>query len=153
MSAFSILGTLTAVKDYLLSSGLFLGGAQIGEPKAPQAAGFAASVFNGAWHVAQLTLNNTIEEHVVIVRIYRNMLADPEADIETDVANRMDLLKAFVAGHYQLDNAGIRAVDVGGMYGTALRGQFGYADIAGTMHRFAEMSLPVIVDDSAELAP
>lgn len=151
---FSLKGSLVTVADWAKRSNLFEGGVQIGEPKAPPAAGYAAAVIMGPWRVAQLTLNNTVEVHEIQVRIYRNMLAQPEANIESELADRTDALKEFIAGNFKLDQEDkVRAVDFGGMFGASVSGKPGYIDVSGTMFRTMDLLLPVIVDDSSLLVP
>lgn len=154
MATWSIKDTLVTVQSWLERSGLFAGGSSIGEPKAPKAAGFAAAVFMGPWHVAQLTLNNTVEVHEVQVRIYRNMLASPEEDIEPDLADAVDQLKEYLASNFKLDETDkVRCIDFGGQLGAGVAGRFGYITVAETMHRIADITLPIIVDDTAPLTP
>ena len=146
--AFSIKATLQAITSYLAASG-YVKVARLGEPKAPPE-NVTAAVFMSSVAVAQLTLGTTIEQHVVTIRLYRNML-DESADVELELARIVSEISSDLLGEFDL-GATIRNVDAGGQYGTGLSTRWGYVDVGGTMFRVADMLIPLVVDDSATLS-
>lgn len=148
--AFDVKSTLRSVESYLQASGYHAAGVQIGEPKQPPQTGFSAAVFMSHVGVATLTLTTTIELHVATVRVYRDMLAEPQENVELDMAVIVSKVMSDLAGEYDL-GATIRNVDIGGQYGTPLSARWGYLDVSGVMYRIADITLPLIVDDSATL--
>ena len=124
---------------------------QIGEPKGSPAERFTAALFMDRVGVAQLTLTDTIETHVVTIRIYDNMLREPQEDVEFEMARVVSRVMSDLAGEFDLGRT-VRSVDVGGIYGTPLSSRWGFIDVSGTMYRFADITVPLIVDGSATLA-
>tara|TARA_R110000744_G_scaffold158398_1_gene274372 strand:- start:157 stop:612 length:456 start_codon:yes stop_codon:yes gene_type:complete len=146
--AFDASNTLDSIAGHLLASG-YLQSVLIGEPKSPPSGNqFAACVFLNSINVAQLTLGTTIESHVLTLRIYRNMLAEPTETMEKELAKMVSSVLADLIGEFDLGNS-IRSIDVGGQYGAGVSVNYGYLDLGGTMFRIADITLPLIVDDSA----
>ena len=84
--AFDASNTLDAVAGHLLASG-YLRDVMIGEPKSPPSGDqLTASVFLNSISVAEVTLGTTIESHVLMLRIFRNMLAEPTETMEKEFA-------------------------------------------------------------------
>ena len=92
-----------------MSSGYF-GKVQIGEPKSAPSEEMTAAIYMDRVGVAELTLSHTIEQHTVIVRLYRNMLAEPEEDIELGLAKLVQDVVSDLLGDYDLGRY-IRHVD------------------------------------------
>lgn len=149
--SFNIRGTLEQVQGYLQASGYFAH-TQVGELKTPPGPGLAASVFMERVAVTQLTLTGTIESHVVTIRLYRSSLAEPQEEIELDLAEAVSKVASDLLGDFDL-GATVRNIDAGGQHGQGLHADWGYADVGGTTYRTTDISLPLIVDDSATLAP
>lgn len=147
--AFNITATLDAMASKLQASGYFQE-VKIGEPKAPPNAPIAAAIYMSRVGVAQLTLGTTIESHVVIVRIYTNMLEEPTAKIETDLAIVASDFMADLAGEFDLGGS-VRNVDVGGQHSGGLSAEWGYIDLSGKWYRVVDVTVPLIVDDSGTL--
>lgn len=147
---FNVKSTLDSILSYLKASGHFLAGAQVGEPKAPPTTGqgLFAAVYMTSAKVGELTLATTIELHLVAVRIYRNMLTEPTANIETDLAIVVADISNDLLGDYDL-GATVRGIDAGGQYGTVMGATWGHLDVSGTAFRVVDLELPLIVDDSA----
>jgi len=145
--AYNVKATLQRIQGYMKASG-YVKAALIGEPKAPPDT-VTSAVFMSSTGVAILTLGTTIEQHVVINRLYHEAFSNAEtaelvlAEIVSEVWS--DLLGEFDLG------ATIRNVDAGGQHGVPASTRWGYVDVGGTMFRVADMLLPLIVDDSATL--
>ncbi len=149
--AFNIKATMEAVHGYLLASGYFAQ-VQVGEPKQPPREELAASIFMDAVSVASLTLGTTIERHVLTVRLYRDMLSEPQQEIEYDLAMAVSQISGDLLGDYDL-GATIRNVDAAGQHGPPMGASWGYAEVGGVMYRVVDLLVPLIVDDSAMPAP
>lgn len=148
--AFDIQDTLKRVQSYLQAQGSFGADVSVGEPKSPptQDSNLFAAVMMQQAQVAELTLQTTIETHTLLIRVYRNMLAEPTADIEFSTARVVSDIMSDLFGDADLGGT-IRNVDIGGIYGTTPSVTWAYIDLGGVMFRVADLVLPLIVDDSA----
>ena len=147
---FLIKATLQQIETYLQRSGYF-STVMVGEPKSPpEGDKMAAAVFMRSAAVVSTTLNGTIEVHAVNVRLYRNMLKEPVADIEYEMTEGVSEVSTDLLGDVNLGDR-IRAIDVAGIHGSGYRTDFGYADVGGVMYRVADIQFGLIVDDSATL--
>ena len=148
---FNLTNTLDRIVTYLQGDG-GISSAQAGDPKAPPVGvtRVFASVIMRSTSIVALTLNGTIELHVILIRLYRDMLAEPQKSIEIDLATAAQRIQADIAGEYDLGGS-IRSVDVGGSYGEPLRTDWGYVTISNTMYRIVDITVPLLVDDSAVL--
>jgi hypothetical protein len=150
---FAIQATLETVQGYLNRSGYFAAGTRIGEPKAPPVAGsnaLYAAVYMRHVAVAELNLRATHELHTVQVRIYRDMLAEPTEQAETQMAKVVSQVMSDLLGDLDL-GATIRNIDAGGQYGAKLEATWGYVEVGGMLYRVVDITLPLIIDDSATL--
>ena len=146
--AFDASNTLDAVAGHLLASG-YLRDVMIGEPKSPPSGDqLTASVFLNSISVAEVTLGSTIESHVLMLRIFRNMLAEPTETMEKEFAKAVSSILSDIIGEFDLGGS-VRSIDVAGIYGPSIAVSYGYLDLGGTMFRIADITLPLIVDDSA----
>ena len=146
--AFDASNTLDAVAGHLLASG-YLRDVMIGEPKSPPNGDqLTASVFLRSINVAEVTLGTTIESHVLMLRVFRNMLAEPTESMEKEFAKAISSILSDIIGEFDLGGS-IRSIDIAGMYGASVSVNYGYMDLGGTMFRIADITLPLIVDDSA----
>ena len=147
--AYDIEDTLRFIQSHLAASSRFVH-TQIGEPKSPPAGGLTASVRMDGQAVSLLSLQSTIETHTVIIRIYRNMLAEPQEDAEIEVAQAVSEVEEDLIGDFDLGGT-VRNIDIGGQHGAGVSARWGYVDVGGTLYRIADITLPFIVDDSASL--
>ena len=145
--AFAIKTTLESLKGYLAASGYFHD-VQIGEPKQPPVGQLAAAIYMSSVNVVLLFANGgTRENHQVMVRMYMNMLSQPEEDTENYMAEVASKITSDLIG--DADQRGtVMSIDVAGMHGPSLSIRFGHLDVGGVMFRVADMVVPVIVDDS-----
>lgn len=148
--AFNIKTTIQAIASYLQASGYFQT-VNTGEPKSPPTGKLNAAVFMDSVNVVQLTLATTIEIHAVIIRIYINMMSDPEEQIEYQMAEAVSKVSSDLIGEYDL-GATIRNVDAGGAHSSGLRASWGYLELGGIIYRIVDMYVPLLVDDSATFA-
>lgn len=141
--AFNALSTLRSVQSCLSASGYFAD-AIVGEPtQPPNQHGVTAALFMDSVEVVGTTLSGTIERHSIGLRMYRNMLDDPNGDADTDLDQAVAHIEEDLLGDFDLGES-IRNLNASG-----LSVDWGYVDVGGTEFRVADMELSFIVDDSA----
>lgn len=86
------------------------------------------------------------------VRLYQNMLAEPQDDIDADMAAAIDALFAAYMGDFTFGGA-VRNIDVLGAAGEPLAGVAGYLPQDGRLYRVFDITLPLIVNDAWSQAP
>ncbi len=149
--AFLIRDTMGVIRDELLKVHYF-SRVELGEPKsAPVDAGIVVYFWMESIQVVALTLDKTIEVYTLTVRVHSGLFQEPVADIETDMQEAVSKADEALFANFTLDNK-VRHIDVAGIYGTGYRVDWGHADIGGTLYRVADITLPLLVDDSAALA-
>jgi len=146
--------SLQLIATYLAGSGHVLN-AQVGEYKsAPDvpAGQLTAAIWMASTSVVALALNGgTIEVHVVNARVYGPAFGDDPEDVEITMAQAIQKIVSDLVGDADLGSE-IRNVDVAGIHGTSMGADWGHADISGTMYRVADLTIPLIVDDSATVS-
>ena len=146
--------SLRLISTYLGSSG-YVTNAQIGEYKsAPDlpADQFTAAIWISSMTVAGLTLNGgTIEVHVITARLYGQGFGNQPEDMEITSAQAVQKIYSDLLGDADLGSE-IRTIDVAGMHGTPLSATSGHIDIDGTMYYVIDLTIPLIVDDSATVS-
>lgn len=148
--AFDIKTSLETIQSWLASSGDFPE-TRIGEPKAPSSAPISAAIFMDRAAVVGSTLVDTIELHVVTVRLYTNMLEEPQEDIEIVMSQKLNRLVSNLLGDFTLGTS-IRNVDAMGKHGTPLGATWGYLDLSGKMYRVVDVTVPLEVDGNSTFA-
>jgi len=123
----------------------------IGEPKTTVESD-AVALWADSSTVVSSTLVSPIVRHLVTLRCYVNEFAEEAELVEIRVNSLLHNVIATFTGEYSLDGS-IRAIDIAGMYGESLNVRLGYADLSGTIYRIADVSLPMIVDDSGTFDP
>ena len=86
------------------------------------------------------------------VRVYTNMLADPQDTIDTRLLGAVDALMAAYSGDFDLGGL-VRNVDLLGEHGDPLSADAGYLEQDGRMYRVMVISLPLVVSDLYPQAP
>ena len=85
-------------------------------------------------------------------RIYSNMLAEPQDDIDPGLLTATCALLGAYSEGFTLGET-VRAVDLLGMSGQALSAQAGYITQDGRMFRAMELTIPVIINDLWDQEP
>jgi hypothetical protein len=146
--------SLQLISTYLGASGHVIS-AQIGEYKsAPDipAAQLTAAVWMSSTNVVGLALDGgTIEVHVVMARLYGQAFGDEPEDVEITTGQAVQKIVSDLVGDADLGSE-IRNVDVGGIHGTSVGAAWGHAEIDGAMYRIVDLTIPLIVDDSATVS-
>lgn len=86
------------------------------------------------------------------VRLYSNMLAEPEDQIDPKLMEAVDVLLAAYSGDFTLGGLAMN-VDLLGMSGEALSAQAGYMSQDNKLFRIVTITLPVILSDVWDQAP
>ena len=154
--AFNIKNSLIALQSHIASTG-YVNDAAIGEPTSPPIDALDkvhAAVYMASASVVELTLSTTTEVHVAIVRLYKRAAftdGDDSADVEQEMAMAVSEITSNFIGEFDLGST-IRAIDVGGTYGSSLTATWGYVNLSQVIFRIVDIQVPIIVDGSATQA-
>lgn len=141
-----IVDGVNRIRSTALASGLF-GVVLTHEPKSmpPQ----QLSCCTWIAHIQPIALRSGLDvtsaRVLMTIRIMRNMLAEPQDDIDTEVASAASYMLADLTNRFQLGETAW--VDLEGAYGTALSAELGYIDIDKTIFRMVEIPVPIIAED------
>lgn len=83
---------------------------------------------------------------VFFVRIYQNMLMEPQDAIDPMVINAVDALFTAYSGDFELGGT-VRNIDLLGATGTALSAQAGYINQDNKLFRAMTITVPLIIND------
>jgi hypothetical protein len=86
------------------------------------------------------------------VRVYTNMLADPQDKIDTRLLDAVDALMAAYTGDFTLGGL-VRDVDLLGADGDPLQADAGYLEQDSKLYRVMVITLPLVVNDLWAQAP
>jgi hypothetical protein len=118
------------------------------EPKRKPGKGLTAAVWvQGISPIAAASgLNSTSARVLFMLRIYSNMLKEPQDMIDPELMRAAsNLMRRY---HDDFDFAGaIRNVDLLGQFGIALEATAGYLEQDNTMFRIMDITIPCIVND------
>lgn len=87
-----------------------------------------------------------------MLRLYSNMLAEPQDSIDPNLMVAAVGLMAAYCGDFELGGAAA-AIDLLGMKGPGLTGQAGYLTLDKTLQRVFDISIPVMIDDAFAETP
>lgn len=117
------------------------------EPKAPPGNGLSAAVWVQAVKpIPTSGLASTSVLFLAMLRIYSNMLQEPQDAIDPNVCDAADDLISRFSSAFTLGGT-VREVDLLGAYGPPLAAQAGYITIQQTMYRCMDVALPLIIND------
>lgn len=149
LDASAILDIFNAVQSHALASGLFES-VNGHEPKsAPAVGGLIAAVWADVIDPDKTTtgLAATSARLVLNVRLYSNMLQEPQDAIDPNLLAATVTLMAAYSGDFTLGGA-VFDIDLLGHSGIPLRAQAGYINQDSKMFRVMTIALPVIVDNA-----
>ena len=147
--AFLVKTTLDVIRSDLLKTNYF-SDVLIGEPKSPPAdEKYKVYIWMDSIAVVSTTLNKTIEIYTLTVRVHSGLFQEPVSQIESDMAEVQSKVSEALFANYSLDNE-IRNIDIAGQYGQGYRTDWGHVDLGGKLFRIADITLPLLVDDSAK---
>lgn len=137
---------LSAIESHALALGLFES-VNTHEPKNAPGNGLRVAIWCDRIEPALSSgLQQTSARVVFNVRIYSNMLQEPQDAIDPNIATAVDGLMAAYSGDFDL-GGNVRNVDLLGMAGPPLQAQAGYLEQDGKMFRVMTITLPLIVND------
>lgn len=119
------------------------------EPKSAPGGGLTCSFYlDSIGTVRSSGLAETSALVIWMARLQINFRSEPEDDIDVKLMGATDDMIGRYSGDLDLGGSlNIRSIDVLGMAGTPMRAEFGYVEIDGTMYRFSEITIPMIVND------
>lgn len=136
-----------AVVSHALASGWFEA-VNRHEPKSSPGNGLTAAVW--VQHIvplpAQSGLISTSGRLLLQVRLYSNMLATPEDQIDPDLVKACDALLTAYSADFTLDGL-VNSVDLLGRHGVPLSAQSGYLENSRGWYRILDLDVPLIIDD------
>lgn len=117
------------------------------EPKSAPGRGLSAAVWvQSILPIKASGLDVTSGRVELSVRIYSNMLSEPQDDTDPNMIDAADALLSAYSADFDLGNT-VRCIDLLGMYGNPLGAQAGYVSQDGKMFRVVTVTLPIIVND------
>lgn len=91
-------------------------------------------------------LASTTARVVLMVRLYANMLREPQDGIDPALVGATDALLAAYSGDFDL-GGNVRNVDLLGAHGEPLSAKAGYLNQDNRLYRVIDIVLPLIVND------
>ena len=125
------------------------------EPKNKPARGLTCAIWVDRIEPARgrAGLQSTTARVVLNVRVYTNMLQNPQDAIDPNVMRAVDVLFEAYSGDFQLGDAN-RWIDLlGATQGHELFSQSGYINIDNMVFRVMTITVPVIVEEAWTQAP
>ena len=151
--AFNIADTLRVILSHIAASG-HVSSSSLGEPVGPPGGDkLHGAVYMRSTGVSSLYVDGgTRENHVAVMRLYRPVLRQPQAESELELALAASELLEDLVEDYTL-GSNIREIDIaGGQGGGSLTTDWGHVEIGGVMYRVVDITVPIVVDDSATAA-
>jgi hypothetical protein len=102
--------------------------------------------------VASSGLTSTTGLLTFSVRVYSNMVAEPQDDIDPALLTAVDALFSAYSGDFDLGGI-IRNVDLLGQFSNPLGAEFGYVTIDNKMYRVGTLTVPLVVNDLWSQSP
>lgn len=135
------------IQSHAMASGFF---DRVGthEPKSPPGNGLTCAIWADRIEcVLSSGLASSTVRAVFRVRIYSNMIQEPQDAIDPNVLTATASLFAAYNGDFELGGEA-RHIDILGSEGEPLLAEAGYLEISGRMNRVMTISLPVIFNDA-----
>lgn len=117
------------------------------EPKKPPGHELTAAIW--VQHIGRATSSGASSTSAYVIfniRIYANMLQEPQQGIDPQVMIATDVLMNKFQGNFTLDGL-VRAVDLLGIEGEKLEANAGYVTINSVMFRTMDITVPLIIND------
>lgn len=142
---------VTTILDGLVSHALSIGyfeRVNTHEPKSHPGHGLSCAIW--VQEIRPLPLASGLNETTVLlafdVRVYSNMLQDPQDAIDPNLLTAVDALMSAYSGNFTLGGA-VRDVDLLGQFGSGLTAEAGYVNINQKLMRVMTIGLPLVVND------
>lgn len=139
-----------ALLSHAMASGFF---ARINahEPKSAPGDGLTAALFvqNVGPAIGASGLASTTIRLEFTLRIFQNMLMEPQDDIDPAVLDAVSALMTAYSGDFTLGGI-VMEVDLLGTYGVPMRAITGYVTQDNKAYRVADVTIPLILNDVFE---
>jgi len=145
MNASTVNAIFDAMQSHALKSGYFER-VNKHEPKNAPPSGLSAAIWVDYLGPAESGLASTSTVVRFNVRIYQNMISEPQDAIDPSVLTATAALMEDYSGDFTL-GGNVRNVDLLGMTGTPLEARAGYINQDGQMMRTMTITVPAIVND------
>lgn len=123
------------------------------EPKNAPGAGLTAAVWVASTRPARQSGLNSVSVVLTLnIRLYANMLQEPQDALDASLVVAADALFVAYVGDFEL-GATSRNIDVFGSEGVIMDCKFGYLNQDSVLFRTADITLPIIVNDVWTEAP
>jgi hypothetical protein len=118
------------------------------EPKSAPGNGLSCSIWVNSLGPASSGLVATSARLECSIRLYSNMLQEPQDMIDPNLmAAVWDLMVAY-SGDLDLGITDIRSIDLLGAEGDPLRAEGGYIDVDRKMYRVMTISIGIVINDA-----
>lgn len=145
-NAAAVTSLFAQVTSHAASLGLFEQVPQH-EPKSAPRTGLACAVWVASISpVLSSGLSSTSGQVVFNVRVYSNMLGEPQDSIDPDILSAVCVLMSEYSGAFTLGGQ-VREVDLLGEHGESLSAKAGYLNHDNRMFRVMDITLPIIIND------
>jgi hypothetical protein len=138
-------GILDAIQSHALASGYF-DRVNLHEPKNAPGNGLSAAIWVDEIRPVASGLAVTGALVTVNLRIFLNMLQEPQDAIDPNIVKAVDALMTAYSGDFTLGDL-IRDVDLLGEHGDGLSAQAGYIEQDHKMFRVMTLKIPMVVND------
>lgn len=146
------LAILDKVQSHAMALGLFER-VNTHEPKNAPGNGLTVAIWVQSIAPARGSGLASTSAHVVYsVRIFSNMLQEPQDAIDPNIIEAVDKLMDAYSGDFEL-GGNVRQVDLLGASGAPMSAQAGYVNQDNKLFRTMTVSLPLIVNDVWEQVP
>jgi hypothetical protein len=154
MAGIQTSAVLNALESHVLATGLFR---QVNthEPKqAPPDDGLTAAIWSQRVNPMPpgSGLAATSAFVVYTIRIYQNMLLEPQDAIDPTIQTAVDTILTALSGDFEL-GGNVRNIDLLGQTGEQLAAAAGYVNIDQRLFRVMDITVPVIVNDAWAQTP
>ena len=118
------------------------------EPKNSPDNGLTAAIWLDAISPARRSgLASTTARLEFNIRLYQNMMREPQDSIDPLLIAAVDKLFTAYSGDFELGGT-VAYIDLLGITGTPLQGRAGYINVDGKLMRVFTISAPVVVNDA-----
>jgi hypothetical protein len=148
-----VIALFTAMQDHALQSGMFekVNGH---EPKRAPGNGLTAAVWSQT--IGPLPRGSGLAQTTGLLtfylRIFQNMLREPQDSIDPAVLGAVDYMMAAYSADFTLGGL-VKSVDLVGHSGTVLSAQAGYVNQDNKLFRVMTITVPLVINDIWSQSP
>ena len=148
---FSIQATMQTIQSHLMAGARFAA-VELGQPaQVAKGTKMSAAIWLKTISVGDVFLIVVDKVYTVNIRLYRDMLTEPQEQGEFDPALTVQEIGSDLLSDSTL-GASVRNIDAAGIFGTPVSAQWGYTSVAGWMFRTVDITVPIIVNDTVVLS-